>query len=171
MGGLSGGLSRSGLPEPVGAAARSRARVSIRPLAQGQMRHMAHTTASFRVCSRRGRVGAGKRNPGLRGAALKCVPGPFGWCPGNCRDRVGAGHVAGMIDTFGGDCYYSQPEVNAPKSAAATALRGRTLFQHSNRDGATLAQLVEHPTCNRKVGSSILLGGSKRKGLPQARAC
>ena len=135
------------------------------------MRHMAHTTVSFRVCSRTGRGGVGSATPTRRAQARKCVLETFGRYVAGCRGRVGAGRVAGMIDTFGGDCYYSQPEVNAPKSAAATALRGRTLFQHSNRDGATLAQLVEHPTCNRKVGSSILLGGSKRKGLPQARAC
>ncbi len=127
------------------------------------MRHMEHTTVSFRVCSRTGRGGV-RRNPDpmrttRRAQAPKCVLETFGRCVAGYRDRVGAGRVAGMIDTFGGDCYYSQPEVNAPNSAAATALRGRSLFQHSNRDGATLAQLVEHPTCNRKVGSSILLGG------------
>ncbi|GGR77336.1 hypothetical protein GCM10008960_00010 [Deinococcus sedimenti] len=38
------------------------------------------------------------------------------------------GRIREVIDTPGGDCYYSQPEVNAP-SAGTTALRGRTLFQ------------------------------------------
>ncbi len=42
-------------------------------------------------------------------------------------------------------------------------LAGQSL-SNCPRERATLAQLVEHPTCNRKVVGSIPMGGSKSFG-------
>ena len=69
------------------------------------------------------------------------------------------------VDTSGGQCYYSQPEVNAQAGNFRSSEGRASAFQPST--GATLAQLVEHPTCNRKVVGSIPMGGSKVFALGQ----
>jgi hypothetical protein len=54
-------------------------------------------------------------------------------------------------------------------SIAAIAASGghKDIVEQMIQRGATLAQLAEHPTCNRKVGGSIPLGGSNRGQVPE----
>ena len=71
------------------------------------------------------------------------------------------------VDRFRVSCYFNKSGNARAFCADASTYTGKLAFAEvlhtclvETLEGATLAQLVEHSTCNRKVVGSIPMGGS-----------